>query len=368
MNLALVIPTLNRINELTKLVNSIKSQVIPKRLNVTVCISGAYCNSEVKKYLKSIEGKNRRLLFKINNEPIGLANWYLAASLVPVDCDFAWTIGDDDEFVSTRSISRIFHLLNTHPEIDGLFIPMASKVNDEYFIKDNFYDICNRVGFHEIVGWISSSIIRGVIFKDIYLKYRQVFLEKKISFNHASKLARSLYEKKIGQFTHATCILEALFASQVIFASFQIIKEQNSPRGLLETLRRDKIALKNKKYHSVRFIFDLLKISQILVKNDRTPSPVFYRYVSRDYFQLCYDILLDGISTNSYGTGEVDHLFEILNSAIISDDISYVKFNKITVQFIEFLYSASKRDGRRATNTDFQDLLKLIKMREYIKI
>jgi hypothetical protein len=76
--------------------------------------------------------------------------------------------------------------------------------------------------------------------------------------------------------------------------------------------------------------------------------------------------MLDGISTNSYSSREVEHLLEILSFAIISDDISYVKNNKITVQFIKFLYSASKPGGRGATKSDLQSLLKLIKMREYI--
>jgi hypothetical protein len=211
-----------------------------------------------------------------------------------------------------------------------------------------------------------SSIIKFALFKDIYLQFRQVFSDKKIVFNNTPKLARSLYQKKIGQFSHSTCILDALFDSQVVFASFKIIKEQDSSRDLLEKLSRDKILMKNKKYHSVRFIFDLLKISQILIKNNRTPSPIFYRYVSRDYFQLCYDILIDMILTNSYSSGEVEYLIEILSLAIISEDISYIKFNKITIQFIKFLYFASMREGIGATTADFQNLLELIKMREYI--
>lgn len=366
MKLSLVIPTLNRINELKSLVASIHAQVIPKGLNVTICISGAYCNSKVKAYLKSIEGRKRRFNFKIHVQPIGSSNWYLASCLVPSDCDFAWTLGDDDEFTDSRSISRIFHFLKLHPDIDGLFIPMASRVKNEYYIKDKFYDVCNRVGFHEVAGWISSSIIRSKVFKEIYQNVCDVHSAKKIAFYNTPKLAQTCYEQKIGQFTHATCILEALFDSPVIYASFNIIREQTSPRGLFETLKRDKISIKNKKYHGTRFIFDLIKISQILIKNSRTPSPIFYRYVCRDYFQLCYDILLDGILTNSYSSVEVVNLLEIMSMAIISDDISYIKCNKITILFIESLYSAKAFGERDFKRSQFQRLFELVRVKEYI--
>jgi len=365
MNLAIVIPTFNRLSELQRLISSIQNQVIPRGLTLTICLSGAYCSARIKSYLRNLEGNHQRVNIIVNIQALGPPNWCLAAGLVPSDFDYAWMVGDDDELIGSRSISQVFSLLNRHPNIDALFVPMASRAKEKYLIEDTFFHICNRIGFHEAAGWISSSIVKVTIFKQVYTQYCEIFTAKIKYFRQTPSLSRSLYEQKIGQFTHTTCMLDILFKSTVIFASIKIVKEQNSQRGLLDTLNRDKIKRLNKKYHSARFIFDLQKISQTLKKHKCEPDPVFFKYVSRDYFQLCYDILLDGITTNEYSQNELMQLLSILDTSLISSSISYIKSNKVMLLYIENLYHRLNLPEERIIDSGIQDLWELVKLREY---
>jgi len=365
MNLAIVIPTFNRFSQLQRLISSIQNQVIPRGLTLTICLSGAYCSARIKSYLRNLEGNHQRFNILVNILALGPPNWCLAAGLVPSDFDYAWMVGDDDELIGSRSISQVFSLLNRHPNIDALFVPMASRATEKYLIEDTFFHICNRVGFHEVAGWISSSIVKVKIFEQVYNQYYEIFTKRIKNFRQTPSLSRSLYEQKIGQFTHTTCMLDILFKSKVIFASIKIVTEQDSERGLLETLKRDKIKRLNKKYHSARFIFDLQKISETLRRHKCKPDPVFFKYVSRDYYQLCFDILLDGISANEYSQDELAQLLSILDTSLICSSISYVKSNKIILLCIENLYHRLKFPEERLIDKEIQNLWDLVKFREY---
>ena len=87
------------------------------------------------------------------------------AKLLPNDADWVWWLGDDDKMVSKSSLSLVANKIKEFDCNDLYFVhachPDRASKNCKVF-KDNILNLCDTFGYHELLGWMSSIILKKV--------------------------------------------------------------------------------------------------------------------------------------------------------------------------------------------------------------
>ena len=106
MHLVIAIPTLNRHQNLRRNIQSIKNQIIPDGIKLSLAISNSASTDDTGEYLRELSAKNDNII--IFNQQTGWTggNYGHLASIIPEDADWVWFMGDDD-FFPTKEIIKI---------------------------------------------------------------------------------------------------------------------------------------------------------------------------------------------------------------------------------------------------------------------
>ena len=168
------IPTFNRVLKLKEAINSILEQEFDN-IELKILISNSFSTDGTYQYLEKLKGDSKFIIFnkreKIPNNYLSqFINFRNLAKSLPNDADWIWWLGDDDKMVSKNSLSLVVKKIKEFDCNDLHFIhachsEKASKNHKVY--KDNILNLCNTFGYHELLGWMSSIILKKKALKKI---------------------------------------------------------------------------------------------------------------------------------------------------------------------------------------------------------
>jgi hypothetical protein len=351
--ITIAIPTFNRVERLSQLIESIENQYIPKEVDLKIAISNTASKDDTFTYLNLLSNFDRNK-YKIHNKIKFVPNWYNLISIVPTDSHYVWLIGDDDELTSKYSLSRLYKTLSIQPNLPAIFVPASSKERDKGFEIGRMEELCNSYGFHEILGWMSSHVLRY----DIYLEIYELF-GKRYSFKHINP--RDCYKKQIGLFLHSTTTYKIIFGQNIAILYDDIIAEQTYQRDIKSILRDGDYRLK--KYYSFRFFFDISDLYDINTQKKFIPNEKFFRYVLKDFLTLLLDILVEGYILKSISKKELNFFIYLLRSKLLKYFSGHQKnYSEIILSLLIELAEKSPRSS--LNNAKFLRLLKVNKYME----
>jgi glycosyltransferase involved in cell wall biosynthesis len=200
LTIAIAIPTYNRLEYLKRLIQTIEDQEIPENLKVFCVVSNSSSTDGTTEYLikkHTNQSQKKSLEFLIKNPEVGgdqnevayKENWRKAINYVPDCAEWTWLIGDDDFLTANNVLINLVRFITIAKEKNLSFMHLcqarrSTKTNSAQY--GTLFELCNNIGFHEILGWMSSIFIKTEIIKDAFES--TLFLETLSAYPHSSAI------------------------------------------------------------------------------------------------------------------------------------------------------------------------------------
>ena len=226
LEIAVAIPTYNRLENLRECVKKFDLQMVPDSVNLSLVISNSASIDGTSEYLNELTStrKNVHVFNKILDWVGG--NYGCILEALPPKIDWVWFMGDDDEFCSPKSIQKISDLIfqNRHNK-DFAFIHACDEArtrNTGSIFIDTTMNLCKKFGYLEMLGWFTSLVVRRTEFEASLIQIHQratVMRGRKLAktpysaFFHSSYLLENLHEK-VGAFFDEPLVREQPYANQ----------------------------------------------------------------------------------------------------------------------------------------------------------
>jgi len=175
--IAVAIPTFNRLSRLKRAIQSVEQQEFdPAEIEIYIVLANSASYDGTTEYIDSLKsGAITFLSFNRNvltGEEVakdgGLHNRLRLSEIVPASVDWVWYMGDDDYITQNNAIAGLTQVLKqvrgTNLGICHVSQARRSRSTGK-ILQGKLLDLCNTIGFHEMLGWMSSLVIRGDIFK-----------------------------------------------------------------------------------------------------------------------------------------------------------------------------------------------------------
>ena len=270
---AFAIPTLNRRPYLEKLVNSIKSQQLHDGIHVTVVISNSQSTDSTYDYINELLSETGSIRFIAHNAPPKQEqlvpfekNWKTLSTIIPEDVDWVWTLGDDDFLYEKNALTIVADVISSKTT-NNLGFVHACQARRSHSTGKAFsaplYQLCNNIGFHEMLGWISSNImLRKYAISALARAY------DKIEENYKTDSLGSAYP-------HSAAILKEAFKREAVFVDLPLVE----PQDLNQT--KESIARWHRENIGERFLY-LIDDLQEISRETEIPnfSRTFFRYLN----------------------------------------------------------------------------------------
>lgn len=211
MHIVVAIPTYNRCSYLKTNIEYFKKQVVSEGVRLSIAISNSASTDGTSDYLSEISSIMDDLSTYNELRDWNGYNYGCLLETIPDDADWVWLMGDDDYLTNPRSVDIVCDLIKSQKENKNFALVHAcqgrrSNNSGDIFIE-NVMDLCNEIGYLELLGWISSLVIRKDVFVEAFTKTYERGLQAKdepgdanthSAFYQASYLLESLYDKTAG--------------------------------------------------------------------------------------------------------------------------------------------------------------------------
>ena len=296
LKIAFAIPTYNRLSYFKVAVNAILSQRIDDDFEVTCIINNSASTDGTYEYLLGLAREQPH--FIIGNQ---IANGYVNAginlgnltSLVPDNIDWIWLQGDDDYLTDVNAVSSVVKAIRKNMGDGNLSIVHACQTrrsrNSGAQIKGSLFELCNAIGYHEILGWQASLVIRRDRFISVFPK----LAERGLGANYAEDYIRM----KISAYQHSAFLLEACASDQAVFLDLPLMDPQDTQQTA-ESISRWQAENMGRRY---LFVVDDVKS---MVERQVIPSklsPVFWRYLNGSFWDRYFQQTISSI----YNAGRI---------------------------------------------------------------
>jgi glycosyltransferase involved in cell wall biosynthesis len=272
INIDIAIPTFNRVEKLKVALQSIEAQIIDSSVELHCVISNTASTDETGIFLDNLKS-NEKITYHILNkmEVNEWLNWLRCIEFIPTDIDWVWFHGDDDYFSKNDAIQIIADQIKNPLNVNVTLIHACQSRrsrNTGIIHNGNLLELCNAIGYHEMLGWMSSLVVKRDKFVNGLIKY----LKK----TEEIKIIEDAVTLKMSAFTHSAALLEACINDDALFVDIPLIEPQD--------LEQDELSIKRweKDNAGLRYYFvidDLLDLKERdIIKNNL--SPTFFRYLN----------------------------------------------------------------------------------------
>ncbi|MDB4852053.1 glycosyltransferase [Alphaproteobacteria bacterium] len=222
MKIVIAIPTLNRCEKLKRNIDSIYEQVIPDGVELSLAVSNSASTDSTAKFLRELS--SHRIDTSIFNQQTGWTggNYGYLASIIPEDADWVWFMGDDDYLPTEDIIGNVSKFLlqaSNNKQFALLHACQARRsTGSGKIIEDKLLNLCNRLGYTEMLGWISSMVVK----KNCFVK-----IMKKIDARVQLARNEPVLSQSHSAFFHSSYFLQDLFDQDAAFIDLPLVEPQD---------------------------------------------------------------------------------------------------------------------------------------------
>ena len=267
----IAIPTYNRLEKLKVLLNSIDKQIFSKDLDLSLFISNIASTDGTSEFLEEEVQKRHNL--KVYNRPEDQTikpNIFYLNKIISSDIEWVWFMGDDDKLSEKNSLQKVYECLKENNINDLEFFCACEKRRSRNTSKvfiDKVFNLCNKFGYHEMLGWISSIILKKQTFQKVFDDISQSITTQYQNFDDAITSA----------YPHSASILKYTHDKNGLFYDFGLVETQDK----LQTIETQKRWVEEnmlwRYFHVIDDIENLIN-QKILEPNSLNLS--FFRYHS----------------------------------------------------------------------------------------
>ena len=275
LKIAIAIPTYNRLEKLKFALSKIEAQEIDDRFELYCVISNIASTDGTTEFLNQLSDKNINYVIWNKPEENIYLNWRRCGEAIPDDIDWVWFHGDDDFLTNDQVIKGLVNIIEQEACIETSLIHICQARRSRStgrIIKDNLFDLCNQLGYHEILGWMSSLVVRCNQFK-CAIDWSTTPYEKHPDPKEALEFKFSIYR-------HSAGLLRVCNQDYALFVDKPWVEPQD------EQQTEESIARWAESYHGDRYFYvidDLLAMYNegILKKKCRLN---FFRYLNYSFW------------------------------------------------------------------------------------
>ncbi len=222
IKLAIAIPTFNRLQNLQVLLETIDSQEYSENLELSLFISNIASTDGTSEFLRieSEKRNNLKIYNQVQDQTIKSNKYYLN-KIISTNVDWVWFMGDDDKLSTKNSIQKVYECLKNNYDSNLEFIHVCEtnrSKNTLKIFKDNVFKLCNKFGYHEMLGWISSIILKRETFNKVFDDFTKL---NKFHYN-------DLNDSIVSAYPHSASILKFTHNKLGIFMDNGLVEPQNS--------------------------------------------------------------------------------------------------------------------------------------------
>jgi hypothetical protein len=294
-----------------------------ENLEVNYCISASACNDGTQNYLSKMQNINKNYNIYVKKSNRTRWNWIYLKNLIPSNTDWVWLFGDDDIIINQNGWHTINNLINIaeNHNADIISIPQAKRIQKEEIYIDSLINLSERFGLHEILGWMTSIIMRRSVFikflNTMQVRFQNVYTD------------RGLLNTRASPFLHSLILLKQNSDSKVIFALGNIVDEQLP----ITDKASHTLKARQSEFLNERLPYTFTEFKDTLLIHDATRNLSFFRYVNKTFLDLYINIISENILLNRKSIQTKSFFNELL--------FLYYRLNeeskKIYVKHIEFL-------------------------------
>jgi abequosyltransferase len=270
IKIAVAIPTFNRLNKLQFCLSNIEEQEIDERFELYCVISDQESTDGTTEFLNNLQSSNIKYIINTQRGSTDKlsSNNRRIADLIPQDVDWVWFHGDDDYLTSPTVMKELVNFIETNADVSLIHACEARRSrNTKGHLKSNLLDLCNLLGYHEILGWMSSLIVRRDDFVLSILKSTELF-ENKLSSTS------DFLTHRYSAYPHSIAFLEVCYDKVAAFIDTAWIATQD--------VQQNETSLERwaNEYTGVRYHFIIDDLLKLLKKELFTSkfSLIFFRY------------------------------------------------------------------------------------------
>ena len=218
----IAIPTYNRLEKLKILLKSLEAQIADDSFTCTLVISNSESTDGTFEFIEKLEpfGAIREIIkynkYKLQHEPRP-DNWGNLFRTIPNSDGWVWLLGDDDYLVSPNCLKHLAQIIKSNDcsNVDLLHLTQARRSKGtKKVLKSNLVDAANNIGFLELLGWMSSVVIRASIIERTYVcSFYDLDYEHK---NPDVPIHNSLLRDRHSAFRHSSHLLKACHESEIL--------------------------------------------------------------------------------------------------------------------------------------------------------
>ena len=301
-HLGIAIPTYNRITSLKKCIESICDQKISKNIKVSIIVSNISSTDSTAEYLESLRNTegfyiNDKLKNIEKSNVSQFINFESLSNTIPANLDWIWWLGDDDKLSNKNSIEFLIKNIIKNDVDDNLvFVHPCQKgksTENNIIVKDTIFNLCNLFGFHEILGWMSSIVLKTKYMKEMLIdssKNKQFFI-------------KSINDKIPSAFSHAESILRNYGNRLGLFIDSALVEPQDKSQSQ-ETIKRWKKENVMNRYFMISS--ELMEIKKIF---SYKISRKFLRYNTYHFWDHCIYHIFMGLLSKGRKLKQLDETF-----------------------------------------------------------
>ena len=168
LKIAVAIPTYNRLEKLKVALRHIEAQEVDERFELYCVISNIASQDGTTEFLSQLNHPTVRYVIHNTSEENVNGNWRRCGSTVPDEVDWVWFHGDDDYITTPQAIKGLVSLLLEQGDERLKLVHVCQGLRSRATgkrVRGNLLDLCNAIGYHEVLGWMSSVVMRTQEFK-----------------------------------------------------------------------------------------------------------------------------------------------------------------------------------------------------------
>lgn len=303
MKFAIVIPTYNRVEALQRAVAHIEQQDFDESIELYCVISNTASTDGTHDYLSSLKSASGRIRYVIHSslEKSIFLNWHKCAEIVPADIDWVWFHGDDDYLCHPQAVQFICQLIRDETDPSLTLVHACQKRrsrNTNNIIEGPLLDLCNKLGYHEMLGWMSSLVVRT----DRFVAAIQRATRPYGKLKHAAQAI----ELRLSAYPHSAALLELCHADKALFVDAPLVDPQDDEQTQ-ESIQRWQVERMGERYF---FVIDDWLALQKKGALGHGVSRTFMRYLTYNLWDRYATFILDEVMRQKGLTKELKGYME----------------------------------------------------------